>query len=150
MGIPKVIVESQARPVCNTLRLTSDSIDWSKWTIAVSQPSLAASVDSPSLLKWYRILDHGLVMTFLREHGDLKDVLAQVPEQVRSFVPEVTGFQLSLAKDEEEGLEYLVVQVETGMAPEDAIEGLDRFDFKWWLKQPMASSGLIVILPAFT
>jgi hypothetical protein len=87
----------------------------------------------------------GGVQEFLARHPHLLPLLPDIADRVHDYFPGSSLF-LSVASDPEElDREQLAVTIATSLAPNDAVDRLEEFDYGWWLDNLSRAQGKVCV-----
>ncbi len=97
-----------------------------------------------ALYQLYKIDAASLVISFIREHPYLIEILFEAHRQIkRVFQEHVVEVCLEYDRDPEEDFEGLFVIVNTNLSPEQSLDLLDKFDEEWFLDNVSGEIGSI-------
>lgn len=85
------------------------------------------------------------VVHFLRQDSDLASVVNEATSQLVRFIPDASLSLKLLSDPEYDTGEQLFLGISTGLAEDDALEALGRFDRQWWVDHVSRARGLLCI-----
>ncbi|MBW2307498.1 MAG: hypothetical protein JRG73_11240 [Deltaproteobacteria bacterium] len=135
--------EYMVRPLFHDVLTGADAIKYhaagaSDWVPATWRCGTVRPLRNVKILEtFYRFINPEEVTNFLLAHDHLVESLQKTHRHiVRIFAENLVETTLEHVVDPEEDFESLFVVIKTNLAPEEALEHLNRLDEEWWLDLP--------------